>query len=254
MSVFDEIFKTLEDSAKESENEETMPDQRRPAPKTIKKAIYKKGSGFLEKKPREFDMVGYTIGWPPINWDDLGLGLVRAMGFVHNRPVKLSFRDGVWSISGPYANSTVLWFIFAGGASIVYFLRDIIFRNQEWGSMWGSLIPVVFSLLGLLFRKKTLEFQPYELEMLAYDSENHVLVMSTLTQPGGVIALRPELPADKDKMKAAEVKLATDLRKVHNGFFFVDGLAKPDMSSIKSWSLWALVSLIIGYYSYRYFS
>jgi hypothetical protein len=254
MGITESIFRTLEESSDESGT-----DGHRvlsaPAPdKNPRKKTANRKPGMFAKKPGEFDMVGYTIGWPPITWDDLGLGLVRTMGFIHNKPVKLSYRNGTWSISGPFANSTVMWFVFAGGATLVYFLWDIIARSDEWGSILGSLLPVVFSILGLLFRKKTLEFKPYEIEMLAYDSENHVLVLSILTEPGGLIAIRPDLPSDEVSMKAAEENLTNKLREIFYGFYKIDGLARPDFSAFKSWSLWAFVTLMIGYFSYRYFS
>jgi hypothetical protein len=262
MGLTDNIFQTLEESEGESGTEGyamfPSPTPANPPPSTVAKRPVKKRitrkPGMFDKKATEFDMVGYTIGWPPITWDELGLGLVRTMGFIHNKPVKLSFRDGTWSITGPYANSTVMWFVFAGGATLVYFLWDIIVKSDEWGSILGSLLPVVFSILGLLFRKKTIEFKPYEIEMLAYDSENHVLVLSILTQPGGLIAIRPDLPSDTTSLKASEENLINRLREIFYGFYKIDGLAKTDYSSLKSWSLWAFATLLIAYFSYRYFS
>ncbi|MCX6646999.1 MAG: hypothetical protein NTY09_11700 [bacterium] len=253
MGITDSIIKALEESVEESGMEGSGILQA-PAPeKSSRKRTANRKPGMFAKKPGEFDMVGYTIGWPPITWDEIGLGLVHTMGFIHNKPVKLSYRSGTWSISGPFANSTVMWFVFAGGGTLVYFLWDTISRSDEWGSILGGLLPVVFSILGLLFRKKTLEFKPYEIEMLAYDSENHVLVLSILTEPGGVIAIRPDLPSDQSNMKAAEENLTNKLREIFYGFFRIDGLAKPDYSAFKSWSLWAFMTLMIGYFSYRYF-
>lgn len=253
MGITEKIIKALEESMAEAEKEQKQPVSKPPSRRSLQvKSTYSKPAA-VKKKGREFNLIGHAVGWPPIDWDGLGLGLVRPMGFVHNRPVKLTFKDETWTISGPHANSTVMWFIFAGGGTLVYFLRDLISQVEEWGSVFGALVPVLFSLLGLLFRKKTYVFKSYEVEMLAYDSENHILIFSTITQPGGVVAIKPDLPPDEIRLKAMEQNLMTDLRKVHNGFFKVDGLARSDMSPVKSWSLWTFLWLIILYFGYKYF-
>jgi hypothetical protein len=85
--------------------------------------------------------------------------------------------------------------------------------------------------------------------MLGYDAENNILVISTLTQPGGVMAIRVELPSDERRRKAEEQRIIESLRRAHTGFMRIDGLALYDMSSVRKWSIWALVwGVIIAVY------
>lgn len=252
MTITEKIIQAMEEAARESHRGKTQP---RTGLARSRTKLYPGKRRVIKKSvTTEFELVGYAVAWPPIKWDDLGLGLIRNMGFIHNRPVKLSFNKGEWSLSGPAANSTVLWFLAAGGGGLVYFLKDLLAQINNWGPILQGLIPVLIPLLSLFFRKRTLKFKPYEIEMLAYDTESHILILSTLTQPGGVVALRPELPQDEKRMKDEELRMMQNLRKLHKGFFKIDGLAKPDMSVIKSWSLWTLVWLIIAYLYYHYFT
>jgi len=198
-------------------------------------------------------IVGYPIVWPPLKWDDLGLGLVRSMGFVPNRAVQLEFRNGLWTLTGAQARSSIVLFLAAGAGGIIYFLQDILSQVKDWGWWASTLVFLLPILANLMVRMQSLEFQPYEIEMLGYDSHNHVLVVSTITQPGGVVALRVDLPQDERIRRAEEARIVSSLRQSHTGFTIIDGLAQPDYGRFRNWTLWALVWVLIYYFYFKFY-
>jgi hypothetical protein len=71
------------------------------------------------------------------------------------------------------------------------------------------------------------------------------LILSTLTQPGGLLAMRIDMPAGEKARKIEEARFMEKLNKVHRGFTRIDGQAVPDMSRLQTWSLWSLIWLVV---------
>ncbi len=199
------------------------------------------------KKPRaqSFELVGYPLVWPPLDWDGLGLGSVRAMKFLPNKAVKIGFINGEWILTGSIVSSSILLFMAAGAGGGIYFLQDLIAEIEGWGNYISPIIIFLPFLANIFARKRVMKYQPYELEMLGYDSESRILVLSTITQPGGVVALRLDLPQDPLLRKAEEARIVHSLQKAHTGFTKLDGLASPDNTRFKKWTLWTLVWVVI---------
>jgi len=215
------------------------------------KSSYRKSTRSQTSPPQDFAVSGFPIY--NLKWDDLGLGLVRSMGFAPTKSVKLQFMKGKWSVTGAYAKSSVLLWIAAGAGGIVYFLRDLISQIEDWSWVGTVAIAVLPMIINLFVRPRTLEFESYELEMLGYDPISKILVISTLTQPGGVLALRMDMPSDSRRKAVEEARLISTLQHAHAGFVRIDGLATFNYSRLKEWSIWGLAWVIVIYLYYRYF-
>ncbi len=202
-------------------------------------------------------IVGYPV--TALKWDDLGLGLVRRIGYIPTKAVQLEFKDNEWILSGARTASSVIFFIVAGAGGAFWFLRDVLsefihLEMRNWGEILSTLVVIIPTLVGLFVRNSTLKFKPYELEMLAYDRQTQILVLSTLTQPGGAMALKLDISKDPRMKEIEEKRLIEKLKKAHNGFIVLDGLVQYDYSRLKTWSLRAILWVVIGlmaYYLYR---
>ena len=247
MGILDEIFKVAEKAAQEQNKIAPEPPRKR---KTRSK--FRRKEAMLARQ-KELEIRGYPLIFPPLKWDDLGLGLLKPMGFIPNKAVQLSFKEGMWTITGARVNSTMLLFILAGAGGLIYFLQDLVLHIEDWGGYLNMALALLIPFISLFVRNQSLQFNPYEIEMLGYDPETGILVLSTLTLPGGVIALKLDLPKDDRLKEAEEIKIIANLQNAHTGFIRLDGLANPDYSKLKHWSLWALVWVIIFYISNKYF-
>jgi len=217
-------------------------------PRRLSPPVKKPDIGYWGSKARAVQsavVVGYPVVWPGINWNDVGLGLVRTMGFVPNKAVKIEFKDRLCELTGARAHSFVIYFLAAGGFGLIYFLQDLLSYIENWGWFLSSAIVIVPLLVNLFVRNRTLRFMSYEIEMLAYDSENGIMILSTLTQPGGVVALKLDLPQDKKMRVIEEKRILTDLRKVYSGLSNIDGLATIDNDRFKQTIVWWLVWLML---------
>ncbi len=237
--VLQEAFDTEQQEGKDTRKRRLRSKRRKPAQQ-------------VKKEEGKVEITGFPV-FGPLKWDDLGLGMIRHMGFVPGRAVRIEITPEKWTIAGARANSSVLLFILAGAGGLLYFLKDLLgMIGNDWGT-FGSIALVVFpTLLNLAVRVQKLEFLAYEVEFLGYDAESRLLILSTLTQPGGVVALRLDLPSNERAAKIEEAKILGDLRRAHNGFIRIDGLAKIETSRIKQWSLWTLVWLIVYWLYYAY--
>jgi hypothetical protein len=243
MTLSDKISSALEDLFKD---EEKGASSSQPAKKP--KSSYSKRT---RSGPEDFTISGFPVY--NLNWDDLGLGLVRSMGFAPTKSVQIKYHKGKWSVTGAYAKSSVLIWIAAGAGGIIYFLRDLISQVEDWSWLGTLAIAILPMIINLFIRPKTLEFEPYELEMLGYDPDSKILVLSTLTQPGGVLALRMDMPSDKRRRAIEETRLMNTLQQAHAGFTRLDGLATYNYSRLREWSVWGLAWVIVIYLYYRYF-
>ncbi|MCK4720546.1 hypothetical protein KAU08_07795, partial [bacterium] len=89
MTITEKIIQAMEEAARDDNKGKGLP---RPGLARSRTRLYPGKRRVIKKRATtEFELVGHAVAWPPIKWDDLGLGLIRNMGFVHNRPVKLSF-------------------------------------------------------------------------------------------------------------------------------------------------------------------
>ncbi len=250
MGLMDEILDSLEQASQE--NQKGGPKQPVRPVRPVKR-LHRGKWAAKKTETAHFKIAGHPIVWPPLNWDDLGLGLVRSLGFVPNKAVRLEFEGGRWSLTGARANSSVVFFIAAGGFGLVYFLQDLISQIENWGPIASSAIFIIPMLANLLVRTRTIQFEPYEIETLGYDPENNTIVLSTFAQVGGRVALRIDMPHDKKLKQVEEAKLLRELSGAHNGFNLIEGLAKPDYSKFKNWTLWTLVWAVIIYFSMKYY-
>ena len=207
-----------------------------------------KSYGSIEdRKKAEFELVGHPL-MVPLKWDDLGLGMVRSFGFIGNKVVHIRMTHDKWTISGARVTNSIVYYLLSGGG-LLYFLQDLLrFTNLDIiGTVAIIIIPV---LLNLAVRVKSFEFYPFEVEFFGYDSQSHVLILSTLTQPGGVVALKIEIPGDKRARQIEQAKLIESLQKSHAGFIRIDGLVKQDYSAFKSnigqALMWGVI-ILLGY-------
>jgi len=219
---------------------------------SLKKDLeYRMGTKLPVKAATEVRVVGFPV--TNLKWDDIGLGMIRNMGYIPTKSVELVFRKGEWQIAGSYASSSVIFYILAGAGGLLYFLQDLVAQIEDWGWIASMAFFIIPTLANLFVRNRVLKFKPYELEMLAYDNENNVMVLSTLTQPGGVVALKVNLSKDIRLHAKEQQRLIRDMKKIHPGFTTINGLAVTDVSKIKSWSLNTLLWLIVIGLYYEYF-
>ncbi|MFH1675745.1 MAG: hypothetical protein ABIC40_01885 [bacterium] len=204
------------------------------------------------KKPKlemeKFHVAGYPIISSLVNWDDIGIGPVRELGYIPGKPVHLILDKDNWIISGARTDSPILYFLAFGAGGILVFLQDIATHIE---SNVGTYLILAFVLIpiiiNLVIRTKPLLLKPYEVEYLGYDRENSILVISVITNPGGVIALQLDMPSDKAVRKSETDALVKGLRQAHTGFTFIDGLARVHQSKIKQRILWGFAwAIIIG--------
>jgi hypothetical protein len=67
-----------------------------------------------------------------------------------------------------------------------------------------------------------------------------------VTEPGGVTAIKVDLPSNPKARKVEEARLIEALRRAHSGFMLIRGTAhQVEPSAIKEWSLWAFVWALI---------
>jgi len=264
MGILDKINEALEEAARGEQQKPVNP-----GPKPVNSS-YGSGYGSLPNQPRakrkktgsvwgakksdpaSVVVVGYPVVWPSIDWNEVGLGLVRILGYVPHKAVRLEFKDGLLHLTGARANSFVVYFLAAGGFGLIYFMQDLLAYVKDWGSILSSLIVVVPILLNLFIRTQTIKFKPYEIEMLGYDSQNSTLVLSIMTEPGGAVAIRLDLPQDRDLRKAEEKRILTSLRIAYAGLTFIDGLAVPDRNRFRQtmgwWFAWLLLFGLARYF------
>lgn len=244
MAFADDIVEALEEAFRNGRSEGSRSAEQRAA---------RTGRG---KRPRRkgqegFELAGYPT-YAPLKWDDLGLGMVRSMGFMPNRAVQLKITPQKWMLVGARANSSVLLWLAAGAGGLIYLLQDLLYEIENWGWIASTAIVVLPTLLNILVPVRPLEFLPFELEFLGYDSENQILVLSTLTQPGGRVAMRLDLPSNEKIRKVEEARLIERLKKAHTGFTLINGMAKPDIPKIKMTIVWVFVWLLLFYLSITY--
>jgi len=251
MGLADKIFSILEEQV----SNET---QKGGAPKRGTTRVRVK---LPKKPPKKVEPPLKIVGYPvtSLKWDDLGLGLNRSIGYIPTKAVQIEFKNGEWILNGARAMSSVIFFIVAGAGGAFYFLKDVLaeylhFDIRNFSEILSTLVVLIPALVGLFIRNSTMKFKPYELELLAYDREAQVLILSTLTQPGGTLALKLELSRDPRMRELEEKRLLEKLRKAHNGFITIDGLVQYDYSKLKNWSLWALVWIVIGFLTYNFYN
>ena len=257
MGIMDKINEALEEAARE--------DQQKPVVTVPKPANSQYGGsyGSLPNQPRvkrkktgstwgvkksdvaSVVVVGYPVVWPSIDWNEVGLGLVRILGYVPNKAVKLEFKEGMLHLTGARANSFVVYFLAASGFGLIYFMQDLLTYVKDWGSILSGLIVVVPILINVFIRTQTIKFKPYEIEMLGYDSVNSTLVLSIMTEPGGAVAIKLDLPMDRELRKLEEKRILTSLRTAYAGLTFIDGLAVPDRNRFRQTMGWWFVSLFL---------
>lgn len=188
----------------------------------------------------EFDIVGYPVY--NVKWDELGIGPAPMMGYLPGRAVHIQVKGGKWRITGPRTSSSILLFIALGAGGAIYFLEDVIRQIKNWGEIVGGLIILIPTLINLAVRVRTLELYPFELDLVGYDKESGLLVLSTVTEPGGLVALKVEYSSNEDMRKYEEEKLIADLKRSHTGFMLLESYSSQgDNTRVKQWSLWTLV-------------
>lgn len=195
-------------------------------------------------QPSKIEVSGQPI-MSPIHWDDLGLGLVRFIGFLPGRNVTLKINKDKWELSGALADNSVVAFIVGGAGGLVYFLQDIISRIDDWGAYINIAVVLIPTIMSMVVRVKKIEFYPFEVEFFGYDPATQILVISTLTQPGGLLPLKLNLPSNPRTRKIVETELMTQFREAHGGFMKIDGQVRFNSSTIKTWSWQALIWAII---------
>jgi hypothetical protein len=202
----------------------------------------------------EFEIVGTPVF--NVKWDDLGIGLMPQMGFMPNRAIRIVVKDRKWTITGARTSSATLLFLVLGAGGAFYFFENMLSSIKNWGEIAGALVVLLPTILNMVVRIRTLELYPFELDFLGYDPSSQVLVLSTVTDPAGVLAMKVELPTNEIVLKAEEAKLIASLRRSHTGFMLVDGSAgRTEESSIKRWSLWAFVwAILYGIVVWMYFN
>ena len=240
MGLADKIVEALEEAFQDDqpgasrEGENPAPSARRGKSERDKRRI------------DEFELSGYPT-YAPLKWDDLGLGMVRSMGFMPNKGRQLKVTPTKWILVGALANSSVLLWIAAGAGGLIYFLQDLLYRIENWGWIASTALVALPTLLNIFVPVRALEFYPFEREFIGYDSENQTLILSSLTQPGGRVAMRVVLPSNEKAKKIEEARLIERLRKAHTGFTLINGMAKPDMPKIRQWSLWTFIWAVLIY-------
>jgi hypothetical protein len=168
------------------------------------------------------------------------------MGYMPNRPIHVEVTKGKWIVTGARTNSPMLLFLALGAGGLAYLLQDLIRNIPNWGEIVSVLIILVPPLLNLLVRVQTLELFPFDLDLVGYDRLSHILVLSTVTEPGGVVAMRVDLPFDEKERQTEETKLIDNLRRSHTGFTLFDSRANEgEEPAIKQWSLRALIWVVI---------
>jgi hypothetical protein len=196
------------------------------------------------KKSATYELVGHPVV-APIRWDDLGLGMIRSFGFMPGRPIYLKMNKDKWSITGARANSSVVPFIVGGAGGFYYFFQDLIQRFHQWGDISYIIMAILPVIINSLVKTREIEFYPFELEFFGYDSKAQILILSTLTQPGGLVAMKIDMPADPHRRKIEEEKLIKNLSDMHAGFLRIDDMVKFDTNSLKTWSYQTLIWLLL---------
>ncbi|HDS31037.1 MAG TPA: hypothetical protein ENN67_08345 [Firmicutes bacterium] len=242
MSISDEIIEAL-NQAREQE-------EQKPAVKKVKEKPKP------EVKPEEkVEIVGFPI-YHALKWDDLGLGGIRYMGFLPTRAVRIEAKKDKWTITGARANMPVLISIAAGAGGLLIFLQDLLrMVEMEWGtfSRIGTIFLVLLpTLINLLTRTSKIELYPFEVEFLGYDPKSQILLLSTLSQPGGLVALRIDMPSNEKVRKFEEEKLMEKLNHIHRGFMNIEGQTIADTSKLQNWSLWTLVWLLVFWFYFKF--
>lgn len=246
MSSTDELIEILlrgEDPDRETGNEFTIPED-----EEIEETTYAASPD--DERMKFSKNLDFTLSGLPtygIKWDEIGLGLIKPLGFLPLRAVKITVKDGKWIFTGARTSSSILIFLALGAGGTFYFLQDIVSQINNWGEIIGLVIVLVPTLLNFIIRSQTLEFLPFELEFLGYDSENKTLVISTVAEPSGVVALKVELPDEARALQYEESKLVQNLQKAHTGFMRIDGMIKYDYSRIRYSSLWWLIWIVVIY-------
>ncbi len=242
MRASDSIKAALERAFEDQEpKQKTARDRKR-------KSAFGKPPDPKTKPTEKIEIVGYPI-IGPLKWDDLGLGMIRSMGFLPTKAVKIEITKDRWILHGARVNYPVIIFIVAGAGGLIPFMRDLLdLTNADWGAIskvGSSLLVILPILINLIVRSSKLEFFPFEIEFFGYDAQSHLLILSTLTQPGGLVAMRLDLPSNPKNRKVEEERLIKLMAKAHTGFSRIDGMAQQDYSGLKHWSLWTLVWLLV---------
>jgi len=241
MSILEEILKQI-DIPDQPDQSEML--QQRHDPVRRKKTWGPRKTIRARDIEKSIEIVGQPI-FTALNWDDLGLGMVRSFGFVPNRPVHLKVNSKKWAITGARTNNTIIPWLITGAGGATFFLQDLLNLVQDWGSIVSTVLVLAPVLLSMLIRIKTIEFFPYELEFFGYDSKTQILIISTLTQPGGLVAMKIDLPTEPNARKIAEDRLVGSLAKMHPAFMRIDGQIKSDYSYWRQRIGWILVGLVL---------
>jgi hypothetical protein len=247
-SIWSAIF---EEDNPVSNNPQTASESPAPAPTPPSRGIRMPISRY--KQQQGFAFTGHPVY--NIKWDDIGLGLMKPMGYAPNRTIRIEVREGKWIITGARVSSSILLVLALGAGGAFHFLQNILSQIKNWGELLGAFAVLLPTILNLVIRVRSTELFPFELDFLGYDPESHVLVISTVTEPAGVLAMRIDYSSDPKILKVEEADLMDRLRRAHTGFMLLAGDAKMDEAPpIKQWSLWTLIWLVIlgilGYFLY----
>jgi hypothetical protein len=203
----------------------------------------------------EFRITGYPVY--NIKWDDLGISSNQQMGYIPNRSMQVEVKDGKWYITGARTNSAMMLFLALGAGGGVYFLHDLIQQfvaRGNWSEIGGALVVLLPAILRLIVRTKTIELFPFELDFMGYDSDSDILILSTVTEPGGVVAMKVDLPSGAKAKEMEKQHIISNLRRAHTGFMLFQGEAKEvSEPGIKKWSFWTLIWLLILAYAGWFF-
>lgn len=200
---------------------------------------------FKQRKGNVERITGHPIY--NVRWDDLGLGLMPQMGYVPNKNIVIDLKGDKWSITGARFNSPLLLFLALGAGGAFHFLQDLLQQmHGNWTWVAGLIATMAPTILNLVIRVHTKEMYAFELDFVGYDPENRTLILSTVTEPGGIVAIKVDLPANEKARKVEEVKMIEALRRAHSGFMLIGGTAREvEPSAIKEWSLWAFIWVLI---------